>query len=69
VIISGHLDSNIRFWDSRSGMQIREIIGTHAAQITGLCMFSDFTKVLTTSRDNTLKVFDVRTFSPVLTIT
>jgi autophagy-related protein 16 len=68
VIISGHLDSNIRFWDSRTGSLIREIIGAHAAQVTGVQMFSDWTKVLTTSRDNTLKVIDVRKFEPVLTI-
>lgn len=69
VIISGHLDNNIRLWDSRSGNQIREIIGNHSAQITGVQMFPDLTKFLTTSRDNTLKIFDVRTYEPLLTIT
>ena len=68
VIISGHLDNNIRLWDSRSGNQIREIIGVHAAQITGVHMFPDLTKFLTTSRDNTLKIIDMRTYEPLLTV-
>ena len=68
VIISGHLDNNIRFWDSRSGNQIYEIIGIHAAQITGVHMFPDCTKFLTTSRDNTLKIVDIRTYETILTL-
>lgn len=36
VIASGHLDNNLRVWDTRSGQLIREIQGLHFGQITGV---------------------------------
>ena len=39
VIVSGHLDNNIRIWDSRTGNSIQELMGIHAGQVTAVDMF------------------------------
>ena len=36
VIASGHLDNNLRIWDTRSGNIIQEIAGIHFGQITSV---------------------------------
>ncbi|KAG0363295.1 hypothetical protein BG005_001595 [Podila minutissima] len=62
TIASGHLDNNLRFWDARSGNCIKEVTGIHLGQITSVCPSSDGTQILTNSRDNTLRIVDVRTY-------
>jgi len=82
------LDNNLRFWDVRSGKDIKELTGIHLGQITSVsvspgnslfksfvCLlfwsnlsnsnyiyFKDGAKVLTNSRDNTLKIVDLKTY-------
>ena len=68
TLVSGHLDNNLRVWDSRSGIIVREVTGLHFGQITSVernpCGGHT---ILTTSRDNTMKLVDVRTFAAIQT--
>lgn len=62
TIASGHLDNNLRFWDARSGNCVKEVTGIHLGQITSVCPSADGSQILTNSRDNTLRILDVRTY-------
>ncbi|KAI9101200.1 WD40-repeat-containing domain protein [Phlyctochytrium arcticum] len=62
IIASGHLDNNIRLWDSRTGSLIRELTGVHYGQITSVVTSPTENVIMTTSRDNTLKIIDMNTF-------
>ncbi|KAI9002114.1 WD40-repeat-containing domain protein [Hyaloraphidium curvatum] len=65
LVASGHLDNNIRIWDMATGKLIRELTGLHSEQITSVEVSEDRTQILTTSRDNTLRLVDARTFLPL----
>ncbi|KAF9126856.1 hypothetical protein BGW39_006307 [Mortierella sp. 14UC] len=65
TIASGHLDNNLRFWDARSGNCVKEVTGIHLGQITSVCPSTDGSQILTNSRDNTLRILDVRTYETV----
>ncbi|KAJ1548375.1 hypothetical protein HK096_002032, partial [Nowakowskiella sp. JEL0078] len=65
ALISGHLDNNIRVWDTRTGNMVREVTGVHSGQVTSVDMSPDSNYVLTTARDNTMKLMDVRTYEVV----
>ncbi|KAJ3326340.1 hypothetical protein HDV06_000216 [Boothiomyces sp. JEL0866] len=67
LIASGHLDNNLRIWDSKSGKSVKEISGIHFGQITSVQVSSDYRKVMTTSRDNTIKIMDTRMFMTLST--
>lgn len=57
-IISGHFDKRIRFWDSRSEHTTNEI--TLQGRLTSLALSPDRLSLLACSRDDTLKVIDLR---------
>lgn len=65
TIASGHLDNNLRFWDARSGNCVKEVTGIHMGQITSVCPSTDGSQILTNSRDNTLRILDVRTYETI----
>lgn len=44
TLISGHLDNNIRLWDARTGVGIKELTGIHSGQITSVSMSPGMTK-------------------------
>lgn len=46
TLISGHLDNNIRLWDARTGVGIKELTGIHSGQITSVSMSPGMTKPL-----------------------
>ncbi|XP_054432114.1 protein Atg16l2 [Pteronotus mesoamericanus] len=58
VIISGHSDQKIRFWDSRAP-RCTQVIPVQG-RVTSLSLSHDHLHLLSCSRDNTLKVIDVR---------
>nr|XP_006127594.1 autophagy-related protein 16-2 [Pelodiscus sinensis] len=58
VIMSGHHDKKIRFWDSR-GARCTEVIPVEG-QVTSLHISQDQMHLLSCSRDNTLKVIDLK---------
>lgn len=61
-IVSGHLDGNVRFWDAAQGECSHVLSGVHTKQVTSVSLSSDGNFLLTASRDNTLKVVDMRTY-------
>lgn len=65
LAFSGHFDSNLRVWDLKNGTLITELQGLHTDQITSVVMNHDSSQVLTSSRDNTLKLIDVNTHSVI----
>ncbi|KAJ3327653.1 hypothetical protein HDU76_011377 [Blyttiomyces sp. JEL0837] len=69
MIVSGHLDNNLRVWDTRSGNLSREVSGLHSGQITSVNLSPNRNLLLTTSRDNTMKLIDIRTYEPVASFT
>ncbi|XP_028733391.1 protein Atg16l2 [Peromyscus leucopus] len=58
IIISGHNDQKIRFWDSR-GPHCIQVIPVQG-RVTSLSLSHDQLHLLSCSRDNTLKVIDLR---------
>uniref|UniRef100_A0A8D0LCY4 Protein Atg16l2 n=1 Tax=Sphenodon punctatus TaxID=8508 RepID=A0A8D0LCY4_SPHPU len=58
VIISGHHDKKIRFWDSR-GPRCTQVIPVEG-KVTSLSISHDQMHLLSCSRDNALKVIDLR---------
>ncbi|KJE90803.1 WD40 repeat-containing protein [Capsaspora owczarzaki ATCC 30864] len=68
ALVSGHVDNHIRFWDSRTGDCTSEITGIHTGQITSLAVSTDRRVVLSNSRDNTMKLIDVRMLQVVNTL-
>uniref|UniRef100_UPI00398F4E72 autophagy-related protein 16-like n=1 Tax=Pristiophorus japonicus TaxID=55135 RepID=UPI00398F4E72 len=57
-IVSGHFDKKIRLWDCRSGIKTDEI--PLQGKVTSLDINSDRTQLLSCSRDDVLKVMDLR---------
>ncbi|XP_070130543.1 protein Atg16l2 isoform X2 [Equus caballus] len=58
LIISGHNDQKIRFWDSR-GPRCTQVIPVQG-RVTSLSLSHDQLHLLSCSRDDTLKVIDLR---------
>jgi len=67
TIISGHFDGSLRLWDIRSGETVKELSNICQSQITSLSPFSEKRRVLINSKDNNLKVLDLRMFEVVQT--
>ncbi|XP_013415279.1 autophagy-related protein 16-1 isoform X2 [Lingula anatina] len=57
-IISGHFDKRIRFWDTRSESSANEI--SLQGRVTSLDLSPDRNYLLSCSRDDTLKIIDLR---------
>lgn len=68
-IASGHLDSQLRIWDARSGNCVTELVDLHQGQITSLTLSPDNHSLLTNSRDGTLKLVDLRSSRALSTFT
>ncbi|XP_062950125.1 protein Atg16l2 isoform X2 [Cynocephalus volans] len=58
IIISGHNDQKIRFWDSR-GPHCTQVIPVQG-RVTSLSLSHDQLHLLSCSRDDTLKIIDLR---------
>ncbi|KAI8333076.1 WD40-repeat-containing domain protein [Chlamydoabsidia padenii] len=65
TLVSGHLDHTLRVWDAKSGNGIKDLNGIHTDQITSVCVSPDGSSVLTNSRDNTLKIVDLRMYEVI----
>ena len=63
VAVSGHRDGTLRFWNIRDNQLIHEIRGVHDDLISSVCYLpmDNGNKVVTSSRDHTIKVIDIRT--------
>ncbi|XP_078266852.1 autophagy-related protein 16-1 isoform X2 [Rhinoraja longicauda] len=58
-VMSGHFDKKIRFWDIRTESIVKEV--ELQGRITALDLSPDHTELLTCSRDDVLKIIDLRT--------
>ncbi|XP_037533665.1 autophagy-related protein 16-1 [Nematolebias whitei] len=58
-VMSGHFDKKVRFWDIRAESIVREI--ELMGRVTSLDLNHDRTELLTCSRDDLLKIIDLRT--------
>ncbi|CAO3648058.1 unnamed protein product [Cunninghamella blakesleeana] len=67
TLVSGHLDATLRIWDAKSGNGIKDINGIHNDQITSTSLSPDGNAILTSSRDNTLSMIDVRMYKVLQT--
>eukprot|EP00026_Physarum_polycephalum_P006127 Phypoly_transcript_06168.p1 GENE.Phypoly_transcript_06168~~Phypoly_transcript_06168.p1 ORF type:complete len:595 (+),score=94.28 Phypoly_transcript_06168:102-1787(+) len=68
LLVSGHIDHHLRFWDSKNGEMVHVMDGIHDNQITSVSLAPEGSKVLTNSRDNTLKLVDIRTHEVIVTM-
>ncbi|RZR82744.1 hypothetical protein BHM03_00009239, partial [Ensete ventricosum] len=57
---SGHVDGNLRIWDSRMGKAVSEV-AAHSQAVTSICVSRSGNLVLTSGRDNLHNLFDLRT--------
>lgn len=84
TLASGHMDSRIRIWDVRTSSCQHELADVHMAQVNSLARstgstfwfcFSlsyaplDGTTLLTSARDHSLKLIDLRTYRTLVTLT
>ncbi|PKA57749.1 Dynein assembly factor with WDR repeat domains 1 [Apostasia shenzhenica] len=58
-LISGHVDGNLRLWDSQSGKLISEV-AAHSQAVTSVSVSRSGNIVLTSGRDNVHNLFDLR---------
>ncbi|XP_074536070.1 autophagy-related protein 16-1 isoform X2 [Halichoeres trimaculatus] len=58
-VMSGHFDKKVRFWDIRSESIVREL--ELQGRVTSLDLNHDRSELLTCSRDDLLKIIDLRT--------
>ncbi|XP_069473994.1 autophagy-related protein 16-like isoform X2 [Ambystoma mexicanum] len=57
-VMSGHFDKKIRFWDIRSESIVRELV--LQGRVTALDLNPDRSELLSCSRDDQLKIYDLR---------
>jgi autophagy-related protein 16 len=65
VAASAHRDGVVRIWDAGTGDLVREVEDIHSKQLSAVCGSADGLYLLTASRDDTLRLLDVRTFRPI----
>ncbi|KAA3460605.1 autophagy-related protein 16 [Gossypium australe] len=59
TICSGHVDGNLRLWDIQTGKLLSEV-SAHSLAITSLSLSRNGNVVLTSGRDNSHNLFDIR---------
>ena len=62
ICASAHFDGGLRFWDTRVVSSTEELKGVHTQAITSVTFSACGNRVVTSSRDGFLKIFDIRTF-------
>ena len=61
MVVGGCFDGSTRVWDSRSGKLLGELIG-HQSFVTSARIIDDGRKVITSSQDATIRLWDLSTF-------
>lgn len=59
IVYTGHMDKQIRAYDSKRDVVVSAFDSQHSELITGLQLSPDGSKLYSTSRDNTIRCFDV----------
>ncbi|CAG9461219.1 unnamed protein product [Pedinophyceae sp. YPF-701] len=65
MIVSGHFNGALRFWDLRSGKDIKELSGVHGSGVAIASIAaasSDTGDVISIGRNNAAAIIDVRTY-------
>ena len=65
---TGHRNGGIKIWSVKGQCLIKELPEIHDEAITSVKYMPDGNQILTNSRDNTLKLIDIRTFNVVKTL-
>lgn len=66
TVISAHLDSKVRIWSLKEGIQLEEF-GGHKQQCNGVDFSPDGTMFVSSSRDGTIHVVDIRNIEIIQT--
>eukprot|EP00658_Telonema_sp_P-2_P036673 TRINITY_DN26479_c0_g1_i2.p1 TRINITY_DN26479_c0_g1~~TRINITY_DN26479_c0_g1_i2.p1 ORF type:complete len:581 (-),score=145.75 TRINITY_DN26479_c0_g1_i2:227-1969(-) len=66
-VVSGHYDGSIRFNDPRTKEELAKL-EMHAGHVTSVCYTPCGTKLVTNSRDSSLKLIDIRMFGELCTM-
>jgi autophagy-related protein 16 len=67
-LASAHLDSHLRFWSVKTGELMHDAENVHTQQATAVEFSRDGLLAVSTSRDNTVKVLDLRTWKVLKTM-
>jgi len=68
VLVSVHLDASVRLWDMRTGQLAHEISRVHKQPVTSVCLVpTNPNEIVTNSRDDSLHLLDIRTYTCVRT--
>ncbi|GAA0138616.1 hypothetical protein LIER_00327 [Lithospermum erythrorhizon] len=59
TICSGHVDGNLRLWDSQTGKLLTEV-AAHSLAVTSISLSRNGNSILTSGRDNVHNLFDMR---------
>jgi len=62
IVASVHFDNSIKLWDIRTGKVTNSLKDAHPLFITSVSFSRDGLCILTNSKDNSLKYFDIRKF-------
>lgn len=61
IVASGHRDGSLRFWSIRDNSLVHEIKNVHDSIVSSVSyMPNDGNQVITSSRDHTVKLVDIR---------
>lgn len=64
IIVSGHIDGNVRLWDIKTGNLIYDISGVHTRSITSVSRSIDGS-ILVASSDCSMSLLDIRNFQVI----
>lgn len=64
-VVSGHSDGHIRLWSVNQHKMVQDIQKLHSDKVTSVCISPVESYFVTNSRDNTVKLVDMRTYKEV----
>eukprot|EP00472_Partenskyella_glossopodia_P001969 CAMPEP_0197518276 /NCGR_PEP_ID=MMETSP1318-20131121/3425_1 /TAXON_ID=552666 /ORGANISM="Partenskyella glossopodia, Strain RCC365" /LENGTH=497 /DNA_ID=CAMNT_0043068481 /DNA_START=94 /DNA_END=1585 /DNA_ORIENTATION=- len=67
IVGTAHLDASVRLWSARDGEQVSSWTDIHTRQATSVEFSNDGIYAVTNSRDNTLRLIDIRTYNVINT--
>uniref|UniRef100_A0A7S2XFZ4 Autophagy-related protein 16 domain-containing protein n=1 Tax=Lotharella oceanica TaxID=641309 RepID=A0A7S2XFZ4_9EUKA len=65
IVGTAHLDASVRLWSARDGQQVASWTDIHTRQATSVEFSNDGIYAVTNSRDNTLRLIDIRTYNSI----
>ncbi|GAB5367166.1 hypothetical protein AAMO2058_001206200 [Amorphochlora amoebiformis] len=65
ILGTAHMDCSVRLWSARDGNQVAAWTDLHTRQATSVEFSEDGIHAVTNSRDNTLRLIDIRTYNSI----